>query len=123
MLFEFTNDEPIYRQIADTIEEGIFTGVFPEEMQIPSTTEISAQFNINPATVLKGMNLLVNEQLIEKKRGVGMFVVTGAKTMITEKRQTQFYDTYVQKFIKEAKNLNLSKKEILSLIERGFENE
>jgi len=61
LFFEFNNETPIYRQIADQIEEGIFTGVFPPESQIPSTTEISRQFNINPATVLKGMNQLVEK--------------------------------------------------------------
>ena len=69
MHFKFTGGEPIYIQIASQLEEAIFTGVFSEGEQIPSTTEISRDFHINPATVLKGMNILVEAGLIEKRRG------------------------------------------------------
>ncbi len=67
MHFKFTGGEPIYIQIASQLEEAIFTGVFSEGEQIPSTTEISRDFHINPATVLKGMNILVEAGLIEKR--------------------------------------------------------
>lgn len=66
MQFNFNSTEPIYLQVADQIEEAIFTETFVEGEQIPSTTEISKEFHINPATVLKGMNILVDAQLIEK---------------------------------------------------------
>ena len=83
MHFKFTGGEPIYIQIASQLEEAIFTGVFSEGEQIPSTTEISRDFHINPATVLKGMNILVEAGLIEKRRGIGMFVANGAQTKLT----------------------------------------
>lgn len=70
-------DKPIFIQIAEQLEDSIFTKVFPEETKIPSTNEISALLNINPHTVLKGMNLLVDEEIIYKKRGLGMFVKEG----------------------------------------------
>lgn len=123
MLFEFNNDEPLYRQIAAQIEEGIFTGVFPSGSQVPSTTELSRQFNLNPATVLKGMNQLVATGLIEKKRGLGMFVTATAHQQITAKRQTEFNTRYVQQLIKEAKQLHLSKRELIKLIESGYDDE
>lgn len=123
MLFEFNNDEPLYRQIAAQIEEGIFTGVFPPGSQVPSTTELSRQFNLNPATVLKGMNQLVATGLIEKKRGLGMFVTATAHQQITAKRQTEFNTRYVQQLIKEAKQLHLSKRELIKLIESGYDDE
>ena len=60
-------DKPIFIQIAEQLEDAIFTGTFPEETKIPSTNEISALLNINPHTVLKGMNMLVDEEVIYKK--------------------------------------------------------
>ena len=68
-----SSEKPIFMQIAGQLEDSIFTGVFQEEQQIPSTNEISVLFNINPHTVLKGMNMLVDEDIIYKKRGLGMF--------------------------------------------------
>lgn len=123
LFFEFNNEAPIYRQIADQIEAGIFTGVFPPESRIPSTTEISRQFNINPATVLKGMNQLVEKGLIEKKRGRGMFVTTTAQKQINQQRQDEFFDHYVAAFITEAQQLKLSKDDLIALIERGYQND
>ena len=73
------NDIPIYIQVAKGLEENIFIGLYKEGEQIPSTTEISIGYNLNPATVLKGVNLLVNEGIIYKKRGIGMFVSEGAR--------------------------------------------
>ena len=98
-------------------------GVFPEETQIPSTNEISALLSINPHTVLKGMNVLVDEEIIYKKRGLGMFVKEGAVEKIRQKRQSQFYDQYVSTLISEAMKLQMSKEDIISLIERGYDNE
>ena len=84
MHFEFDQSAPIYQQLADQIEEMIFSGLFPEGQQVPSTTQLSQELHINPATVLKGMNLLVDHHLLEKKRGLGMFVKKGAKERIME---------------------------------------
>ena len=116
-------EKPIFIQIAEQLEDSIFTGVFPEETKIPSTNEISALLNINPHTVLKGMNMLVDEEIIYKKRGLGMFVREGAVKKIREKRQGQFYEQYIAALIEEASKLQMTKEEIISLIERGFENE
>ena len=115
--------KPIFIQIAEQLEDSIFTGVFPEETQIPSTNEISALLNINPHTVLKGMNLLVNDEIIYKKRGLGMFVKEGAVGKIRQKRQSQFYEQYISTLINEAKKLEISKEDIISLIERGYHDE
>ena len=82
-------DKPIFIQIAEQLEDSIFTGVFPEETKIPSTNEISALLSINPHTVLKGMNLLVDGDMVYKRRGLGMFVREGAVERIRRKRQSQ----------------------------------
>ena len=116
-------EKPIFIQIAEQLEDSIFTGVFAEETKIPSTNEISALLNINPHTVLKGMNLLVDENIIYKKRGLGMFVKEGAVETIRKKRQGQFYEQFVASLIREAEKLHMTKEEIISLIERGYENE
>ena len=82
-------DKPIFIQIAEQLEDSIFTGIFPEETQIPSTNEISALLSINPHTVLKGMNVLVDEEIIYKKRGLGMFVKEGAVEKKKQKRRAR----------------------------------
>lgn len=121
MRIDYMSEKPIYLQIQDELEDAIFTGSFLEETQIPSTTEISTAYKINPATVLKGMNMLVNEGLLYKKRGLGMFVTEGASEKIKQKRQREFSTTYVETLIKEAKKLEMKKDEIISLIERRYE--
>lgn len=116
-------DKPIFLQIAEQLEDSIFTGVFPEETKIPSTNEVAALLNINPHTVLKGMNLLVDEDIIYKKRGLGMFVKAGAVEKIRQKRQGQFYEQYIAALIREAEKLQMSKEDIMALIERGYDDE
>lgn len=116
-------EKPIFIQIAEQLEDSIFTGIFPEENKIPSTNEISALLNINPHTVLKGRNLLVDEGIIYKKRGLGMFVKEGAVEKIRRKRQGLFYDQYIAAMIAEASKLKMTKDEIIALLERGYEDE
>lgn len=120
MQLNFDQEKPIFMQIAEGIEDGILTGAFPEESQIPSITEFSVNYKINPATALKGINLLVDENIIYKKRGVGMFVAKGAVLQLKQKRQNQFYDNYVKGLIEEAKRLGISGEDIIAMIERGF---
>jgi DNA-binding transcriptional regulator YhcF (GntR family) len=117
----FEDEKPIFIQIAEGIEDAILTGAYVEEGQIPSITEFSVNFKINPATALKGINLLVEEGIIFKKRGVGMFVQTGAVEQLKNKRKEQFFDHYVKNLIEEAKKLRISSQEILKMVERGFD--
>jgi GntR family transcriptional regulator len=115
------NEKPIFLQFAAEIEEGILRGIFEEESQIPSTTEVSIQFKINPATANRGVNLLVDEGIIYKKRGIGMFVATGARDKIIAKKKSVFGENYISPLLKEGKNLSLSKDEILKMIEKGYD--
>lgn len=117
-----TSEKPIFLQIADEIEDAVFTGVFKEETQIPSTNEVASLWKINPHTVLKGMNILVDQDIIYKKRGLGMFVKQGAVKKITQKRQNDFYDVYIESLVEEAKKLDITFEEVMKLIERGYEN-
>jgi len=116
----FEDERPIFLQIAEQIEDGILSGAFPEETQIPSTTEISINYKINPATALKGINLLVDGGIVYKKRGLGMFVNTGAVKTIKGKRKEEFFENYITKLTGEAQKLGLTQEEIVSMIERGF---
>ncbi len=120
MKIEFEDERPIFVQIAEQIEDGILSGAFPEESQIPSTTEISVNYRINPATALKGINLLVDSGIVYKKRGVGMFVSEGAVEVIREKRKEEFFDRYILRLAEEARKLSLTKKDVEDMIERGF---
>ncbi len=121
MQVDFEDERPIFLQIAEQIEDGILSGAFAEETQIPSTTEISVTYMINPATALKGINLLVDGGIVYKKRGVGMFVAAGAAAHIMEKRKKEFYQNYIVKVTCEAKKLQLTKEEITAMIERGYQ--
>lgn len=116
-------DKPIFQQIKEGIEDAIISGAFPEGSKIPSITEVSVNYQINPATALKGINLLVENNIIYKKRGVGMFVSDGAVNRLTEYRRKEFYEKYVSSLIGEAKKLNISEYDIKQMIERGFNNE
>lgn len=119
MQLSFQADIPLFQQIADAIEEGIISGAFAEEAQIPSTTEMSAQLKINPATVLKGMNILVDQDILYKRRGVGMFVREGAQQRIRKRRSAAFESTYVRPMLQEAGKLGLSTADVIAMIEGG----
>ncbi len=119
MNINFQSEIPIYLQIARQLEENILMGVYPEETQVPSTTELSTGLQINPATVLKGMNQLVADGIIYKKRGVGMFVSTGAMGKIRQARQSEFYDNYVLPLLKEAQRLGITAQELSDMLKKG----
>ena len=119
----FDGTRPIFLQLAEMLEEGIISGAYPEEGQIPSITEFSATLKINPATALKGINLLVDEGLVYKKRGVGMFVSTGARDALLKKRQESFYTDRVRPVAREASSLGLTLPELTRLVERAYNDE
>lgn len=119
MKLDFKSEIPIYIQISQAIEDGILNDIYIEEEVIPSTTEISVNFKINPATVSKGFNLLVEEGLIYKKRGIGMFVTKGSKKILIQKRREVFYKNYILPLIEEGKKLGISKSEIINMVEKG----
>lgn len=114
------SDKPIYVQTAEWIEDNILSEAFGEETRIPSTTEISVQYKINPATALKGVQMLVDKNIIYKKRGLGMFVAAGAKEKIRETRKQEFFDKYITALISEAQMLGISREEIRQMIDKCF---
>ena len=115
-----SDDRPIFQQIAEQLEEGILSGAYPEEGQVPSITEFAVLYRINPATALKGVNLLVDAGLLYKKRGVGMFVSPGAREQLLLARRERFYQDFIQRLVREARNLGLTDGELRALLERGM---
>lgn len=111
-----TQEKTIYIQIKEMIEDDILRDVLLEEERVPSTNELARLYAINPATAAKGVNLLVDEGILYKKRGIGMFVATGAKAQIQGKRREQFYDNYVKSLMAEAMSLGITKKELVAMI-------
>jgi len=121
MFIDFNGEKPIYIQLAEWLEDGILKEAFPEESQIPSTTELSVTLKINPATALKGINMLVEEGIVYKKRGIGMFVSEGAKKKILMKRKHLFYVSYILPLLSEAEKLGIGLDEVIEMIKGGVE--
>ena len=118
---KFDPQKPIFLGISEWLEDAILSGVYDEESQIPSTTEISMSYNINPATALKGVNLLVDAGILYKRRGLGMFVAAGAREKLLSRRRKQFFDGFVEPLVGEAKRLQISKIDLQTMIERGYD--
>lgn len=107
---------PIFQQIAEQIENDIISGSLPEESQVPSTNEFAAFLRINPATAGKGVGLLVDSGVLYKKRGIGMFVATGARDRLVGERRDRFRDQYIAPLLAEAKKLGIDPAELARLI-------
>ena len=114
---EILNQEKsIYIQIKEMIETDILRDILLEEERVPSTNELAKLYAINPATAAKGINLLVDEGVLYKKRGIGMFVTSGAKKMIQAKRKKGFFETYVKGMLTEAASLGITKEDLIQMI-------
>jgi GntR family transcriptional regulator len=112
------DSRPIFLQIAEAIENDILGGQLVEEGQVPSTNEFAAFHRINPATAGKGVNLLVDEGILYKKRGIGMFVAEGARARIATKRRDQFETEYVRPLLVEAEKLGLTQQQLITMIQK-----
>jgi len=111
------DSRPIFLQIAEAIENDILAGSLPEEGQVPSTNEFAAFYRINPATAGKGVNLLVDDGVLYKKRGIGMFVATGSQARLATKRRDQFEAEFVRPLIAEAIKLGLTRTQLVAMIQ------
>ena len=113
-----TEDGSIYVQISQMIETDILRGILLEEERVPSTNELAKLYTINPATAAKGINLLVEEGTLYKKRGIGMFVATGAVERIRAKRKESFYQKRLSELLTEAERLGITRQELAAHILR-----
>ena len=116
-----TQEKSIYIQIKEMIESDILRDILLEEERVPSTNELAKLYAINPATAAKGVKLLVDEGILYKKRGIGMFVAEGAKEQIMKKKKEHFYDDYIKSLLAEARNLGITKQELITMIEESAE--
>lgn len=119
----FDDNKPIYIQVRERLENMIVTGQLKEGEQTPSSTEMSKFYKINHITVGKGVNQLVDEGILYKKRGIGMFVEKGARERLLENRRQTFVKEYIRPLMDEADKLDMTNEEILRLIkeEKGRE--
>lgn len=113
------DSRPIYVQIAERIENDIIEGGLLEESQVPSTNQFASFYQINPATAGKGVNLLVDQGILYKKRGVGMFVAEGARERLMQKRRDQFVEQYVVTMIHEAEKIGITREQLSKMIQEG----
>ena len=115
------NSLPIYIRIVEGVKDAILEGKVKEESQLASTTYLSKQYNINIATVNKAINILVDQGLVYKKRGIGMFVKKGAINQLVKERREAFKERYIIATLKEAKKLNYTTEELQQLVKEAYE--
>jgi DNA-binding transcriptional regulator YhcF (GntR family) len=109
---------PIFLQIAEQLENSIIDGTLPEDGQVPSTNELAAFHRINPATAAKGVNQLVDDGILYKKRGIGMFVSAGARAKLRDRRRDQFAQLYLRPMLTEAHKLGVTAEDLKIMIDQ-----
>jgi DNA-binding transcriptional regulator YhcF (GntR family) len=115
---------PLFAQVAERLAADIADGGLAEGERVPSTNELAAFYRINPATAAKGINLLADDGLLDKRRGIGMFVADGARQRLLARRRAEFVSRYVDPMLTEAARLGIDGNELVVLIkERGNERE
>jgi len=110
---KWDEDQPIYRQLRDRVVAMILEGVLTDGDALPSVRNVAAEYRLNPLTVLKGYQELVDEDLVEKKRGRGMFVNPGARTKLLKAERQRFLDKEWPKVLATIERLGLDETELL----------
>jgi GntR family transcriptional regulator len=109
-------DTPLFAQIAERLAGEIADGGLAEGERVPSMNELAAFYRINPATAAKGINLLADDGLLEKRRGIGMFVASGARRRLLVQRSERFAAQYVEPLVTEAARLGMGPDELIALV-------
>lgn len=120
MIFNPDSIKPIYVQIAEWLEAEILSGKLTEDERIYSQYQLAEMFTINPATAAKGLNLLAEEGIVYKKRGLGMFISPNAKEYILTKRKNQILGQMIKELVEEAQRLGVGEKELFGMIEEVY---
>jgi GntR family transcriptional regulator len=107
---------PLFVQIAEQLADDVVDGVLAEGARAPSANELAAFYRINPATAAKGINMLVDEAVLEKRRGIGMFVAAGAREQLRAARRKRFAEQYLDPMLSEATRLGIDRDTLVSLI-------
>jgi len=119
----FTGENPVFQQLATKIADDIVAGTYPEETAVPSATDFAVFFQMNPATASKGVNLLVESGALYKRRGIGMFVATGARELLRTRRREEFRKQYMEPLLREARVLEIENAELHQMIDEKEEDE
>ena len=112
----FDDNSPIYLQIANGIKNDVLSGALGEDEQVMSTNQYAAFYQINPATAAKGFAQLVDEGVLYKKRGIGMFVSPDARTRLRRQRRDRFFSEVVDPMLAEARMVGVDVQEIVKYI-------
>ncbi|GAA3918993.1 GntR family transcriptional regulator [Microbacterium invictum] len=106
----------LFLQIAESIEDSIVDGSLAEEAQAPSTNELASFHRINPATAAKGISMLTDKGVLYKRRGIGMFVASGARELLLGERRAAFAERYLDPLLAEARTIGLGPEELGRLL-------
>jgi GntR family transcriptional regulator len=117
LILNMDGTKPIYLQIYEWLEREILNGNFESDQKIYSQYQLAEMFTINPATAAKGLTLLVEENILYKKRGLGMFVSKNAREIILNKRKNQTLKKLVFEIVMEAERLKVSREELIQMIQ------
>jgi GntR family transcriptional regulator len=110
---------PLFAQVAERLAAEVADGGLAEGERVPSTNELAAFYRINPATAAKGINVLADEGLLEKRRGIGMFVADGARKRLLARRRAEFAERYIEPMLAEAARLGIDDGELIDLISQS----
>ena len=119
MDLEWNDGQPIYRQLRDRVVAMILDGVLKEGDPLPSVRNVAAEYRVNPLTVLKGYQELVDEELVEKRRGLGLFVTDGARHLLLRGERQKFLDDDWPRVHATIQRLGLSAEELLARASRS----
>jgi DNA-binding transcriptional regulator YhcF (GntR family) len=114
---------PLFVQIAERLADEVANGGLGESERVPSTNELAAYYRVNPATAAKGINILVGDGLVEKRRGVGMFVVAGARGRLLRERRRQLAERHIDPLVVEAVRLGVDADELVALIRESMHSQ
>jgi DNA-binding transcriptional regulator YhcF (GntR family) len=117
---EWLNDQPIYRQLRDRGVHMILDGVLKEGDPLPSVRNVAAEYRVNPLTVLKAYQQLVDEDLVETRRGLGMFVKTGARELLLKGERQKFLTEEWPRVAAKIQRLGLTRKELIAAAKRSL---
>lgn len=119
---QFDDRAPVFVQIAERLADEIADGSLAEGDRVPSSNELATFHRINPATAAKGLNRLIDDGLLEKRRGIGMFVATGARARLLDTRRNRFAEQYVDPLVAEAARLGIELDTLITLIRESTRN-
>lgn len=115
----FDGPEPIYLQIAEHLRREVLSGALGPGEQVMSTTQFATSYRINPATAAKAFAILVEEGVLEKRRGLGMFVTEGARRRLLDRRRAAFFTDRLDPVIAEARSLGIDLHTLIDHIRKG----